>query len=128
MTLYSCYLSKELQNLVDPVIQRNSFFGHPENLLIAMISDERLHIRELEILWILKAWLTKSACVCKFLIPKTNLDAYEYYDIIDSTQVQPSEPPFTMNSSDVDIHEFVNGHQITIPYCIIELITWVYIE
>ena len=87
-----------------------------------MISDEWLHIRELEMHRILKAWLTKSACVCKFLIPKINLDAHEYYDIIDSTQVQPSEPPLTMNSSDVDIREFVNGHQITIPYCIIELI------
>jgi len=26
---------------VNPVIQRNSYFAHPENLLIAMATDER---------------------------------------------------------------------------------------
>ena len=31
--------------IVDPVIQRNSYFAHPENLLIAMATDERPHIR-----------------------------------------------------------------------------------
>jgi len=47
-TIYSSrYLSKELRDIVDPVIQRNSFFGHHEILLLAMISDERKYIREL---------------------------------------------------------------------------------
>ncbi len=43
----SRYLSKELLDIIDPVIQRNGYFGHPENLLLAMISDERENICEL---------------------------------------------------------------------------------
>ena len=43
----SHYLSKELRYIVNPVLHRNGYFGHPENLLLAMISDERQYIREL---------------------------------------------------------------------------------
>ena len=40
-------LSSDLKEIVDPVIQRNSFFAHPENILIPMITDDREHVREL---------------------------------------------------------------------------------
>ena len=43
----SQYLRIDLRNEIDKVIQRNSFFAHPENLLLAMIFDERITIREL---------------------------------------------------------------------------------
>src|SRR6218665_2434559 len=45
MIHYSRYLSMELKRIVDPVIQRNSYFAHLENLLIAMATDERPHTR-----------------------------------------------------------------------------------
>ena len=51
----SRYLSKELRDIVDPVLQRNGYFSHPENLMLAMITDERQHIRELGLRRILKA-------------------------------------------------------------------------
>src|ERR1043165_5375508 len=38
---YTRYLSPELRKIVDPVIQRNGFFGHSENILLAMIMDSR---------------------------------------------------------------------------------------
>ena len=44
---------------VDPVLQRNGYFAHPKNLLLAMISDERQYIRELGLRRILKARLEK---------------------------------------------------------------------
>jgi hypothetical protein len=34
---------------------RNGYFGHPENLLLGMITDDRKHIRELGLRRILKA-------------------------------------------------------------------------
>src|SRR6218665_2863621 len=46
MIHYSRYLSTELKRIVDPVIQRNSYFAYLENLLIAMATDERPHIRQ----------------------------------------------------------------------------------
>ena len=45
--LLSKYLQPELRTVVDAVIRRNAYFCHPENLLLAMLRDERSHIREL---------------------------------------------------------------------------------
>ena len=39
--------SSEVQEIVFPVLQRNGYFAHPENILLAMISDTRPHVREL---------------------------------------------------------------------------------
>ena len=47
------YLSTDLKEIVDPVIQRKSFFVHPGNILIAKIIDDRG--RELGLQRILKA-------------------------------------------------------------------------
>ena len=50
----SRYLSEDLINIIDPVIQHSAFFAHPENFLISMIADDRKHIRELGIRRLLK--------------------------------------------------------------------------
>ena len=34
------YQMDELKAIVDPVIQRNSYFAHPENLLLSMMTDD----------------------------------------------------------------------------------------
>ena len=49
------YLSTGLEEIVNPVIQQNSLFAHPQNILIAMITDDTEHVRELELQRILKA-------------------------------------------------------------------------
>lgn len=51
----SRYLSYDLKKIVDPVIQRNGYFGHPENILLVMLVDERKAIRELAYRRIIKA-------------------------------------------------------------------------
>lgn len=43
----SRFLPENLLQVIDPVIERNAFFAHPENLILSMIVDERAHIREL---------------------------------------------------------------------------------
>ena len=43
----SNFLTENLLVVVDPLIQRNSFFAHSKNLLLRMIVDERKHVREL---------------------------------------------------------------------------------
>ena len=44
---FSRYLKAELKAIVDPVIARNGYFCHSENILLAMLADERDHVREL---------------------------------------------------------------------------------
>ena len=56
MMVTTQYLSSSLNKVVvDPVIQRSGFCGHPENVLLVMITDERPHIMELGFRRIMKA-------------------------------------------------------------------------
>ena len=50
----SCYLSDKLKNIVDPVLQRNAYFCYLQNILLAMLVDKRMHIRELGLRRIIK--------------------------------------------------------------------------
>ena len=56
----SRFLPENLIKVIDPVIERNAFFAHPENLLLSMIVDERAHIRELGLRRIIKARAVSS--------------------------------------------------------------------
>ena len=52
--LRSRYQPENLRRVIDSVIQRNGYFGHAENLLLSVITDERQSIRELGLRRILK--------------------------------------------------------------------------
>ena len=76
---FSRYLSNELKSVVHPVIQRNAYFAHPENLLLSLNTDERQHIRELGIRRILKTRETETtkSSVRQFQVPKLNFEAHD---------------------------------------------------
>ena len=44
--LLTSRLSREDREIVEPVLQRNAFFAHPENLLLTMLTDECINIRQ----------------------------------------------------------------------------------
>ena len=51
----SRYLTDNLKSVIDPVIQRNAYFAHTENILIAMLFDSRQEIRNwpsIELWWL----------------------------------------------------------------------------
>jgi len=82
----SIQLSDTCQQIMDPVIKRNRYFGHPENLLLAMISDQREYVRELGLRRILKARTLRAGeqgTVRQFCVPKMNLNATNYFELID---------------------------------------------
>ena len=81
-----------------------------ENLLLAIISDERQNIREWSLRRILKARLEKlSTFRHQFKIPKLNFDA-EYFDLIEWQDAAVTEPPLTVNVSEADTRLFVATH------------------
>ncbi|CAH1103705.1 unnamed protein product [Psylliodes chrysocephalus] len=43
----SRYLPAAVKDVIDPVIQRNAFFAHKENILLSMLTDDRKPMREL---------------------------------------------------------------------------------
>lgn len=102
----SRYLSTELKTIIDPVIQRNSYFAHPENLLLGMLTDPQKHIRELAARRILKARNIKTNKLRIFKLPDINFNALSYIDLID-WQENVTEPPILKTIPDEDIQLLV---------------------
>lgn len=109
LVFYSRYLPQELKSVVDPVIKRNAFFAHPENLLLSMLSDEQKHVRELAARRILKAREPSESLQLRvFEVPKINVNASSYIDLIDWQQSY-SQPPILTNVPDETLHSLVES-------------------
>ncbi|CAH1110847.1 unnamed protein product [Psylliodes chrysocephalus] len=78
--------------VVDKAILNNAFYAHPKNILVAMLADERKHIRELAVRRILKA-RNKPEGVRVFRIPNLNFEAQDYIDLIKWAECTITEPP-----------------------------------
>ena len=114
VVVVSRYLENDLKDIVDNVIQRNGFFGHPENVLLAMISDERVKVRELGLRHILKARseAASSRDIRIFQIPNFKFDAKDYIDIIPWQECSVTEPPILSRLSDEDLKDFIKSNDI----------------
>ncbi|GBN44095.1 hypothetical protein AVEN_29720-1 [Araneus ventricosus] len=102
----SRYVSDELHQVLDPVIQRNAFFPHTETLLLAMLVDEREHIRDIGYRRILKARqiVPKKRTVRNFATPKINFQASDYIEIINCKSCVVYPPPMLLDLSEEDIN------------------------
>ena len=79
----SRFLPEDERQVVDKCIQRNAFFGHPENILISMLVDDRKEIRELAARRIKCARQTAAPTkVRKFQVPALNFDADDYHCLV----------------------------------------------
>lgn len=101
-------LDQYYRTIVNKVVQKNSYFAHPENLLLAMITDENSAIRELGYRRILKARNKNPENQRKFRQPKLILNAEKYYEMIDWQTAQLTEPPVTKKLSCDEIQAFIN--------------------
>ncbi|GBM12727.1 hypothetical protein AVEN_228519-1 [Araneus ventricosus] len=106
----SRYLSNELLQVVDPIIQRNAFFAHAKNVLLAMLVDERKHIWELGHRRILKArqFVPKKKTVRNFVPPKINFQASDYTEIINWNSCVVYSPPMLRDLNE-DIKSLINS-------------------
>lgn len=96
--IVSCrFLPGNIQKIIHPVIQRNAFFAHPENVLISLLTDKEQKFRELGIRRILKARLITKTEVRQFTIPVLNFDATHYSELIFWNELNVTEPPMTAN-------------------------------
>lgn len=100
--------------VVNPVIERNGFFAHPENLMWAMIEDDNKLIRQLGLRRILKARQrdSKRKKVRTFTPPKINFDAQKYPDIVNWMNCDLSSPPLLAKVSDEEIKSYINSDSI----------------
>ena len=87
------YLDKYL-DLIDAVISRNAYFAHPENILLSMLSDHRLKVRQDAIKKIIEARNNNdNAAVCNFHVAPLNYKACEYFEMIDFSSANITPPP-----------------------------------
>ena len=88
-------------------MQRNGFFGHAENILIAMISDERKHINELGLRRILKA--ERPSRMRLFKVPELKFDCGDYIEQTDWQKDDIIDSPLIVDVSEEDITQFVKS-------------------
>lgn len=115
----SRYLNEENRQTVDESIQRNGFYAHHENLLLAMIRDKNKKIRSVAYQLILKCRANHNKrtdnCVRKFVVLEIKFRAKNYHTLINWTQTQITEPPLTMKFSLQDLRDLAeNGDQSSI--------------
>lgn len=101
-------LGERVTKVVFPVIQRNAHFSHPENILVSMIDDDNVDIRELGWRRIKKARQSeKGKTVRLFEVPALNFDAMNYIELIDWQGTKITEPPLTQQMTDEDIDNHI---------------------
>lgn len=109
---FTRYLKPKYRKIVDESIQRNAFYGHPENILIAMLCDSKRCVRELAFNRIMSARkMGRSNVVRKFIVPKIRFDAKTYYEIIVWTRVKIDEPPVTKSLSEEQLMSIVEDER-----------------
>ncbi|GBP94598.1 hypothetical protein EVAR_65923_1 [Eumeta japonica] len=91
---------QELKAVIDLVIQRNAYFAHPENLLLAILTDGQKHKEHLQLGRILKTRSspTTGKLPRTFEIPKLNFDAKCYIDLINWKETY-FDPPILRNET-----------------------------
>ena len=98
-------LSRELcgedQATVQRVIQHNAYFAHPENVVVACLSDNQEDVRRMGVRYILEARKTfnPEEEVRKFIPPTVNFQSKEFYNLVDLETLEKTEPPVTKDMS-----------------------------
>jgi len=76
-------LPNDLKNSVNDVIQHNGFFAHPENLLMATVTDLSPVIRTLGWRRVKKAQsMERKQDIRHFVAPQLNFEAAAYREMI----------------------------------------------
>lgn len=102
---------KSCFQVVGPVLQRNDYFAHHENLLLAMVTDERNHIRELGFRRIMKAKqaISESDSIRIFKLPNLNFEAKDYTEIIKWNTSTLTPSPLLRTLTNEDIKQYVRN-------------------
>ncbi|KAE8737193.1 hypothetical protein FOCC_FOCC017345 [Frankliniella occidentalis] len=81
---------KKYQGVLQKYVQNNAYFAHPENVLVAMVKDDRPAVRRLALHRILEARKQPANAdeVRTFTVPVLNFAAEDYTTLIDWDSVQ----------------------------------------
>ena len=94
---YSKNLNKKEQTLAQPVIQRNAFFAHPDQLLLAMCSDENISIRKKAVDTLL-SFREKNCKMNEYQVQDKEVESTTDMDSDDSESEEDEEPELEISN------------------------------
>lgn len=112
------FLPQNLKQIVNKIIQNNAFFAHPENVLLAMLFDERKSVREKAIKKIqyYREQLYDSTNLRPYKKHPINFNCTDYVDLVDLDNDDIlSEPPFTTTIPLEHLLEYINSDVVPLP-------------
>ena len=107
---------KKIQEIVRPVMQRNGYWAHPEQLLLAMVADEDEQTRQDAIRHINGARQLDMVGVRPFKIPKINFGAVHFTELIDWNKELVTEPPLLSDLSVGELEAIAATPHCVPPY------------
>ena len=110
--------SEEVQRAVTETVERNAYYAHPENFLVAMVSDSETSVRDEGVDKLLAARKqnsgTTAGSIRQFRVPELNWEAESYPDMIKWEETNVTEPPVTALLADSAI-EAARGQPLELP-------------
>ena len=107
-------LPPNIHAIVRPVLQKNSCWGHPEQMLLSMVSDDCRETRETAVRLIRAARLQETEDVRPFNLPEVNFAAEEYKELIDWSSVVVTQ--LLRDVSDDALQEIITTPAALAPY------------
>lgn len=98
-------LEEEVRRVIDPVIQRNAYFAHCENLLLCMMTDEDVEVRIKALNTILECRKSPKEDLREFELPSINFAATSYPELIEWNNI--TEPPVIAHLTNEEIADLI---------------------
>ena len=108
-------LQEQTQSIVQKVIQRNSYWCHPEAVLLAMMCDLRKDVREQAVAVVKKCRQEANNKLRVYELPIVNFSATTYYNMFDWNTTTCTEPPLSAGLTEDELNAVVN-EPMTIKY------------
>ena len=105
----SMTLNEADKQIVQKVLQTNGYWAHGENILVAMLADERQEIRARAVDIILQCRQRPSDEIRQFRPPHINFEAEDYTQLVKRDVLSECEPPLTMSLSEEELSGAINA-------------------
>lgn len=138
------FSNKKVREIALKVVQRNAFFAHPENILLGMLADENEEVRRIAVnkILVIRGAINceieqleignyeeghveisdeeenterTGNSVRRFLVPKLNFKAKEYFKLVNMNGSDILEPPAIKNLDNSEIED-IQTHPLCLKH------------
>lgn len=99
------------------VMTTNSFFAHPENIVLSMLADERVEVRKVAVKRVLHARRASNEYQERnFELPRTlNINADDYTEMLDWEKELITSPPLLSAIDNTEVIQY-EEHALKLPH------------